>query len=280
MSDTSFMKGIFVLDVETAGHEDRIPFVPVPTAPTLETAPKTLALPEAPVAVTEDQAPKRCKTSEAKATWVSERIAGDQAKYADRIAKLEAAREEWLMGKQMVAAEKYQGLLAKMALDVDLCQIVAIGWQVSITHDGGLSTVAIGADGEEEEAAALRDFWRAWTQFGSRMCGFNIIGFDLPIIMRRSWALDVQFAPINLRRYSTEHVIDLMQLFYGWGQYPGPKYRGLKTLAEMYGIPIPMPDVDGSMVAGMTKAEREEYCLSDVDVTWKLARRLHGAYWQ
>ena len=237
---TEFMRGIFVTDIETAGHPDRVGFVAGPSEPvTWEDAPQSY----------------QRKTSNDRAI-------------------------EWAEAKNADLQAKHDVALLNMGLDVDLCRIVALGWKVAIAHDDTLSVAAIGADDEEEEYDALCSFWGAWMRFGSRMCGFNIIGFDLPIIMRRSWALGIEFAPIRLRRYSTEPVIDLMQEFYGWGQYPGPKYRGLKTIAKMYGIPVPKEGVDGSQVAEMSKEEREEYCLSDVEVTWELARRLHGVYWR
>lgn len=233
MSD-SFMQKIMVLDIETAGHPDRVRFVPEPELVTAEEAPASTKKPD--------------------------------------------ARMNWALKKNDGLRDKYDEAVARMPLDVDLCRIVAVGWKVQL-DSGTFLCESMGANNDEEEAAILKVFWRSWTQFGSRMCGFNIIGFDLPILMRRSWILGVPFAPVRLRRYSTEYAIDLMQEFYGWGQYPGKKYRGLKTLADMYGIPVPMKDVDGSKVATMSKAERCDYCASDVEVTWELARRLHGSYW-
>jgi len=231
---TEYMHGIFVTDIETVGHPDRVRFIPQPEAVTNENAPASM--------------------------------------------KKHDTREKWAVRKNTDLQSKYDEAVARMGLDVDLCQIATLAWKVQVAHST-LSAVSLGADNEEEETEILVKFWHAWMQFGSRMCGFNIVSFDLPIIMRRSWALGVRFAPIRLRRYSTEYVIDLMQEFYGWGQYPGKKYRGLKTLADMYGIPVSKKDVDGSMVATMTNEERCEYCASDVDVTWELARRLHGSYW-
>jgi len=236
MSVPDAMKKIFVLDIETAGHPDRMRFIPEPKVATHADAPASM------------------KKHETRVNWAIRKYRDNLAKYADAV--------------------------AKMALDVDLCRIVTIAWKVQITDGDAFITNSEGADDEIEEAAMLTQFWKDWIHYASRTCGFNVMRFDLPIIMRRSWALDVKGSyPIPLRPYSTDAVIDLMQEFYGWGKYPGKMYRGLKTLANMYDIPVPLKDVDGSQVALMTKQERCEYCASDVEVTWELARRMYGLYW-
>lgn len=199
---------------------------------------------------------------------------------APKSMKKPETRQNWADKKNIELSKKYATAVDKMALDVDLCRIVTVAWRVQVSKETTL-TVSLGADTYEEETEILQAFWKDWIQWGCRMCGYNVLDFDIPILMRRSWALGVKCPPISLRRYSTSDVIDLMQLFYGWGKFPvqGWKYRGLKVVADMYGIEIPMPDVEGSMVADMTKEERCEYCASDVAVTWELAQRMHGVYW-
>lgn len=199
---------------------------------------------------------------------------------APRSMKKEATRKGWAVRKNKESQAKYNTAISRMALDVDLCRIVTIAWKVQITDGDTFVLNSLGADNEVEEAVILTLFWKDWLRYASRTCGFNVMRFDLPIIIRRSWALDVVCSyPISLRPYATDTVIDLMQEFYGWGKYPGKMYRGLKQLADMYGIPVDKKDVDGSQVATMSKAERVEYCASDVKLTWKLARRMYGLYW-
>ena len=41
----------------------------------------------------------------------------------------------------------------------------------------------------------------------------------------------------------------------------------------------PLPEVDGSQVAGMSDQELAAYCANDVKITQELARRTRGYYW-
>jgi hypothetical protein len=161
--------------------------------------------------------------------------------------------------------------LKRMPLDIDYARIVALGYAV----DEELPRVHL-----EDEWRGLNEFWRV-AQGCSRICGFNVLGFDIPIILRRSWVLGIKpTCRIDMRRYSVAYVIDLMQLLYHWGQGPGVRSRGLKILADMYGIENRLPDLDGSMVAEMDANTLESYCANDVRITRELAHRTRGWYWQ
>ena len=52
----------------------------------------------------------------------------------------------------------------------------------------------IGADDEDQERELLTDFWETYKQFRNSqeiITGFNITGFDVPFVMRRSWILGI-----------------------------------------------------------------------------------------
>jgi hypothetical protein len=175
-------------------------------------------------------------------------------------------------------AEKKRAAVERMALDVDFAQINAIGFAIGDAEP----TVWINHH-EDGERADLIKFWAMIAPPSPTplptICGYNVLGFDLPIIMRRSFVLGVQPSRVlDLRRYSTCDVMDLMQVFYHWGQAPGVQARDLKAVAKMFGIADPLPDLDGSKVSTMDDDTLRAYCANDVRITQALAQRMMGIY--
>lgn len=160
----------------------------------------------------------------------------------------------------------------KAALDLDFARVIAIGLTM---EDGPIESVIV----ETSEADALKWFWSKVAQ-AETICGYNIIGFDLPIIQRRSFALGVTPTRrlFDLKPWDA-FTLDLMRNFYHQGYGPGVKYRGLKAVCAMFGIENPLPDVDGSQVASMDADTLRAYVESDVQITRELARRMKGHYW-
>ncbi|HWB05554.1 MAG TPA: hypothetical protein VG796_21225 [Verrucomicrobiales bacterium] len=82
-------------------------------------------------------------------------------------------------------AEKQSDWLERAALCATTGRVRAIGWR----RDGKSHLHASG-----DEAADLREWWYRVEQAareGDILVGFNIARFDLPFLMRRSWALRV-----------------------------------------------------------------------------------------
>jgi predicted PolB exonuclease-like 3'-5' exonuclease len=108
-------------------------------------------------------------------------------------------------------AEKTDEERQKAALDPDLCRVVAIAFQLQGETDvrGGLAKT------EVEEKALLERFWafvrKAQDPFKVRYCGFNILGFDIPVLLRRSMFLGVSAPHIRLGRYAYQapDIVDL-----------------------------------------------------------------------
>jgi len=180
----------------------------------------------------------------------------------------------WVEKAQEKEDAAYQDRLASMSLDVDFSRICALAFALD---DEDVDVWATPTPDIERDV--LREFWGA-VAHSRRVCGFNALGFDLPIIVRRSWVLGVKpTRTIDMRRYSTSSVVDIMQIMYQWGQSPGVRYRGLKMLAKMYGVKNPLPELDGSQVGEMDEETLCNYCANDVRMVRELAARTQHFYW-
>jgi hypothetical protein len=94
--------------------------------------------------------------------------------------------------------------LEKAALDLDLCRVVAIGWAA---NDGPVSSMT-----NEPEQDMLNMFWSDVREPGRTLVGFNCLGFDLPVLVRRSQYLGVPVPYLNLGKYKHTGILDVMQM--------------------------------------------------------------------
>lgn len=126
------------------------------------------------------------------------------------------------------------------------------------------------------EKELLKAFWQEFTVCGGCCVGYNILGFDLPYLLRRSFALGVN-PPIlpSLAKFRTEPVTDLMMILYNWGS---ERYKGLKQIAKLYNLPVEAEGVEGSMVAQLGMDELIQYQRSDVELVVQLYARMNGIY--
>lgn len=163
-------------------------------------------------------------------------------------------------------AEKKQDMIERAALDADYGEIVAIGFKKGNTPVESVLDV--------EEQHILQHFWMMFADSGGEVCGYNILGFDLPYILRRSMALGVMptMNP-DLRKYQTYPTLDLMGVLYNWGQA-----KSLKWVCQRYGIDNPLPDLDGSKVAEMDSYTLRAYVENDVMITYHLYLLMKGIY--
>lgn len=177
--------------------------------------------------------------------------------------------------------EKKAEQAAMAALDPDTATITAIGMSLADVYAlDDKSTVLkarlVGDKDTPTEAALLEWFWEDFRIAGGRAAGYNIIGFDLPVILRRSFALGVKpnlARPIQMAKYRTEPILDLMGVLYNWD-----RSRGLKWVCQRYGIPNPLPELNGSIVGEMDRATLRKYVANDVNLTIQLYRWMQGVY--
>ncbi len=184
--------------------------------------------------------------------------------------------------KIAAAIEEKKAEQASMAaLDPDTATITAIGMSLADVYTlDDKSTILkarlVGDTQTPTEAALLEWFWEDFRTAGGRACGYNIIGFDLPMILRRSFALGVKpnlARPIQMAKYRTDPILDLMGVLYNWD-----RSRGLKWVCQRYGIPNPLPELNGSMTADMDRDTLRKYVMNDVHMTLKLYRKMQGLY--
>lgn len=170
-------------------------------------------------------------------------------------------------------AAKQQEQLARAALDPDLGYIAAVGYRI---YPAG-EVVTLLTDVNYSESALLEAVWQVFTDCLGRACGYNIIGFDIPYLQRRSLVLGVKpLCPPRLgSRYANEPILDLMGALYGW--QGGAK--GLKNVARLLDIPNPLPDMDGSLVATMDADTLRAYVANDIAMIVALFEKMDGLYW-
>lgn len=167
-------------------------------------------------------------------------------------------------------AEKRAQQLDDAALDPDTGRICAIGMLTNYETD----PVAHMAEGDASERRLLLWAWNRFDLCDGNAVGYNILGFDIPFMLRRSMALGIIPPRIPvLSRYRIEPITDLYAILYNW--QPG---KGLKTVCKMYGIPNPLPDVNGSQVEHMGRDARRAYVCNDVAMTAKLFEKMNGIY--
>lgn len=156
--------------------------------------------------------------------------------------------------------------LEKCSLDVDLCRVIAIGWWPE-----GAERPAVMSQGDE--ATMLRAFWQLVA--GDRhLVGFNCLGFDLPVLLRRSLYLGVAAPHLQIDRFKHPRVTDVMDELSFGGKL---KFRGLSFYAKRFNLGIE-ETLTGADIAQAVKdgrwAEIEDHVKADVKKTAALATRL------
>ncbi len=163
--------------------------------------------------------------------------------------------------------------ISKAALSPLTGRVIAIGFRNCETGQ----SVVEHCDGDEAEL--IVKFWKKYSQCRSaprRMVGYNVHGFDVPFMVRRSWLLgvDVPRGLIEKGKWiDSATIVDLMQLWSIGGQ----NWVKLDLLAKAFGLGGKTEGVDGSMFATLWESDREkaiEYLLRDVEITAELAVRM------
>lgn len=164
-------------------------------------------------------------------------------------------------------AEKRAEQLDRCSLDVDLCRVVAIGWQIESGKPMSMTGM------ELDEKSMLSMFWVV--AHDCHLVGFNCLAFDLPVLLRRSLYLGITPPQLNLDKYRHDGITDLMRVL----DYNGMiRTRGLAFYCKRFGIEGAPDTIDGSGIAAAVERGDwkaiEAHVTADVVKTAKLATKL------
>lgn len=261
--------GVIVFDIETAPlPEARLRQLCPPFDPADVKIDPAVLLPFDPDSVKyglmKDEAKKKEKLEDCRKKHVEE-----QAKAR---VKLESAKEE-----------HWAAFVAKAALSARTAQVAAIGYLDS-RRSPPIMLAGVEHGDSAREASVIRKFWslvtRSMSSRGDTIVGHNILGFDLPFLIRRSWILGITPPSGLMDKYRHWHPIfqDTM-VIWGCGIY-GDR-SGLGNLAKALEVGQKPDDCDG---AGFHKlyysgnpeqrAIAEQYLRNDLEMTAGVAFRL------
>lgn len=170
-------------------------------------------------------------------------------------------------------AEQAVKWLDEAALRAETCQVLAIGF---VFEQG----MALADNSGGTEAGMLAGAWSTISQnlhVGNEIVGFNIFGFDLPILIRRSHILGVHVPPIirtrwKGRTYWHENMRDLME---EWTCGNREQRISLDTMAKALGVGA--KNGSGKDFAALWASDRTkaiEYLRNDLELLRLCAERM------
>jgi hypothetical protein len=173
-------------------------------------------------------------------------------------------------------AEKRAKALADAALDPDLCRIVAIGSWWDEDQEPRLEL----CEDEDAERYALAYYWslyakRRYEHPHTVIVGSNCLGFDLPIMVRRSLYLQVEVPMLDRGKYRHRDVIDLKSLLCDDDRLA---WRSLDYYCKRFRLDVPHDTIDGAQVPALVAAGEwdkvREHLRCDLYKTRALALRV------
>lgn len=209
----------------------------------------------------------------------------DAAKIAEKIAAAREAHAAEVAGHgervKNARIDHAVELRSRAALSALTGQVLAIGYHAPTSEGQPVKIDGAGMD----ERTLIDRFWNKYTECRDKqrsIIGFNLAGFDVPFLVRRSWLLGLEPPEVVFdlnRRYLDRTFIDLMQVW-GCGIY-GDRVK-LDTLAKALKVGGKPVDgngqaVTGAMFAELWKSDRaaaEAYLANDLRMTAAVARKL------
>lgn len=167
----------------------------------------------------------------------------------------------------------------------EFAKVVCISFG-TISNDDGAWKIRLKSLADEDERKILMGFTRILERMVAiykdiRFCGHNIKEFDIPFICRRYLINGIQLPPClqlsGKKPWEITH-LDTLEM---WKFGDNKNFTSLSLLAEVFGIPSPKSDIDGSQVGRVYWEEHDlarisRYCVLDVYTTAMVYLRLRG----
>lgn len=201
--------------------------------------------------------------------------AKDPAIRKEKYAKVRGDYEAKAAAWQSDAEAKKADFIANAAKKPHLARILSIGYA---TAEG--RTIIGGTEPDDSEESQVRRFWELYRKDTTRRwVGFNIHHYDVPLLVYRSWALDIPVPESVFNgggRYVSDRFVDLMKV---WTCGRPGEFVKLDRLARFYSIGGKPDGVDGGAFAGLwnnpeTRDQAVAYLENDLQMTLSLAQRL------
>ncbi len=130
---------------------------------------------------------------------------------------------------------------------------------------------------DKDEAAVLAQFWDIFLQMngaGLRMVGFNIHGFDLPFILKRSWYHGIP-VPSNIWSYGSKFCSTFVDLMVAWKCGGFKDFISLHALSQFLQVGEKVGSGEKFWRLWQTdQGAALEYLLNDVAITQKCAAKM------
>lgn len=150
-------------------------------------------------------------------------------------AKIEQAK----IDHEKVVEDYLLNVTKKCCLDPDYGHVLAIGIRYMDSCFNTDHTITLAGGESDGEQTVLSGFWNAYERIRSvsgNMYGWNIINFDLPFLIKRSWHLGVQvpFDVVEKYRYFHPLFVDLMKS-YTFGGFGKDAFCKLEKASTSFG---------------------------------------------
>lgn len=177
-------------------------------------------------------------------------------------------------------AETASDVYQRAGIYAEFGKIICIS--VGFIHNSSMRVKSFAGDDEKQLLSAFISMINMWDKSGSRLlCGHNLKEFDVPYISRRMLVngliLPPAFDIAGKKPWEVKH-LDTLELW-KFGDYKN--FTSLALLADLFDIPTPKDDIDGSQVYEVYYKEKNleriaNYCEKDVLCVANLLLRFMG----
>jgi len=175
----------------------------------------------------------------------------------------------------------------KAGIFAEFSKVVCISVGVLSTKSDKIKSLRLRSYFGHDEKELLTSFANVLNKHFNRtnryfLCGHNLREFDVPFICRRMLLNGIKLpALINIpgkRPWQTPHLIDTLE-YWKFGDYKN--YTSLDLLTNIFGLPTPKDDLDGSLVGNAYWVNNDidaitTYCEKDVISVVQLYLKFNG----